>query len=221
MRALIGYSVFGHLLMLLLPILSFFIFNRKPSEYGLKTTDFSKVLKLSLILSALFLFPLTIGILFGFTKFQELFFNMILLNIAMEVLIAFAEEFFYRGYLQSVLNSIFKKRFTFFGIPFTWSCVIISVLFGLGHAFPITELLMGNFFFKPWGLILILTGFCYGLLREKTGNIIAPVIIHLVMNFGEVFITDSSTKTIILIISNILLWIGLIIFTEIIYQERK
>jgi uncharacterized protein len=83
-----------------------------------------------------------------------------------------AEEVFFRGYVQSRLNRSFGSRFRTAGVTtWGWGLFITSVLFGL------------TYWLMPdgtvwWGLWTAASGMLFGLLREKTGGIVAPSIAH-------------------------------------------
>jgi len=69
-----------------------------------------------------------------------------------------AEEVFFRGVLQPRIG-----------------LVAASVLFGLAHFAPSRELL-------PWTLFSLAAGFLLGVLFDATGNLIAPVLTHVLVN---------------------------------------
>ena len=92
----------------------------------------------------------------------------------------FEEETFYRGIFLLALNEAFRSRWRALGIDWGWGAVLSCLIFGLGHGLEIdggaiafdslTVALSGG----P-ALILIW-------LRERTGSIVLPVILH---NFGN------------------------------------
>jgi uncharacterized protein len=89
------------------------------------------------------------------------------------------EELFFRGYIQSRLNAVFSKPFQFFGVHWGWGIIITSVLFGLMHVLNTGSLISGVW--KPelwWGLWTFFVGLVNGFVREKTGSIVAPAILH-------------------------------------------
>ncbi len=84
------------------------------------------------------------------------------LSVADAVLLAFAsglaEEMFFRGALQ--------PRAGF---------VMASLLFGLIHFVPRRE-------FYPWTVFAVVVGFVFGWLFMATGNLVAPIVAHTVVN---------------------------------------
>ena len=93
--------------------------------------------------------------------------------------VALSEETLFRGYIQTRLNSVFGRPNHFFGISWGWGLIISSVLFGLWH--------LG---WKPgtleWPHVLwtVFAGLIFGLVREKSESIIAPAILHGILNYG-------------------------------------
>lgn len=89
------------------------------------------------------------------------------------------EEVLFRGYIQSRLNTTFGCPYHFFGVNWGWGLVITSVLFGFMHVLNLPALFTGHIVLKWWtGLSIFFWGFVFGFLREKTGSIVAPAIIH-------------------------------------------
>lgn len=86
------------------------------------------------------------------------------------------EELFYRGVLLLMLNEAFGRPLRVLGAPMGWAAVVTSLLFGLDHAFGYGA---DGFSFDP--LALALTGgpaLILVWLREKTGSLILPVVLH-------------------------------------------
>jgi uncharacterized protein len=95
------------------------------------------------------------------------------------VFIGFGEEILYRGYMQSRLNEVFGRPFRFAGVPFGWGALITSVLFGLMHVGIIRWILGINYDVTwAWGLWTIFSGLVFSFVREKTGSILAPALLH-------------------------------------------
>lgn len=86
------------------------------------------------------------------------------------------EELFYRGVLLLMLNEAFGRPLRLFGAPMGWAAVVTSLAFGLDHAFGYGA---DGFSFDP--LTLALTGgpaLILVWLREKTGSLLLPVVLH-------------------------------------------
>jgi uncharacterized protein len=83
------------------------------------------------------------------------------------------EEIFFRGYIQSRLNLVFGRPYQFAGIPWGWGLIIASLLFGFMHYVN-----PHNPYQVWWVFWTFFSGLMYGIIREKTGGIVAPAIAH-------------------------------------------
>jgi membrane protease YdiL (CAAX protease family) len=102
---------------------------------------------------------------------------VLFLNYA--VFVGFGEEILYRGYMQSRLNEVFGHPFRFFGVSFGWGALITNLLFGLMHVGIIRWILGVNYDVTwAWGLWTIFGGMVFSFVREKTGSILAPALLH-------------------------------------------
>lgn len=93
--------------------------------------------------------------------------------------VGFGEEILYRGYAQTRLNLVFKRPFSFAGVPFGWGSILAALIFGLSHT-GLTSLVVGvNPHFTPaWGLWTFFGGLVFAFVREKSGSILAPALLH-------------------------------------------
>ena len=92
----------------------------------------------------------------------------------------FEEEPFFRGILLLALNEAFRGRVRALGIDWGWGAGLSCILFGLIHAFGFDD---GAFSFDA--MTFLLTGVPALLLvwlRERTGSLLLPVVLH---NFGN------------------------------------
>lgn len=93
--------------------------------------------------------------------------------------VGFGEEIIYRGYIQTRLNQVFGKPYLVFGVPFGWGLILSSVIFGLSHVGIVSSLLgISTGLTWAWGVWTFFGGLTYGLIREKTGSILAPALLH-------------------------------------------
>jgi membrane protease YdiL (CAAX protease family) len=127
---------------------------------------------------------ITMGILLLIPILLALFMGRMSLVIVSTIvwqffLSGFGEEFVFRGYYQSRLNQAFGRPFCLFGIQFGVGLFIASLLFGLLHAFNGYDPVAG-FASLDWGWALWTSvgGLFYGVIREKTGTLLAPGIAH-------------------------------------------
>ena len=124
------------------------------------------------VISGLLLFPVATLIS---TKLE----SVIVAIIYFYLFVALSEETLFRGYIQSRLNSVFGRPKCFLGVSWGWGLIISSVFFGFWH--------LG---WKPgtleWPHVLWTTfaGLIFGFVREKSESIIAPALLHGIMNYG-------------------------------------
>lgn len=98
----------------------------------------------------------------------------ILEKILTQVLVvALAEELFYRGYLQERLQQIWPARRTLFGAPFGAAIVTTAAVFALAH-------FAGEYRFDRLGPFF--PALLFGLLRSRTGTIVGAVGYHAYCN---------------------------------------
>jgi membrane protease YdiL (CAAX protease family) len=99
----------------------------------------------------------------------------IALTIAMQVLyqllcVGYAEEFFYRGYMQTRLDGLYDpERFELFGAKFGWALPITAVLFTLGHSLVT---------WQWWQPFILFPALAFGWMRARSGNILAGALFH-------------------------------------------
>jgi membrane protease YdiL (CAAX protease family) len=93
--------------------------------------------------------------------------------------VGFGEEILFRGYMQSRLNEVFGKPYRFFGIAFGWGAIITAVLFGFMHV-GIFRWILGltTEVTIAWGFWTIFAGLVFSYVRERSGGILAPALLH-------------------------------------------
>ena len=189
----VEYGFYSKAAMILLGLFGI-AFHKKPREYGLipKSIEFS--LKWSVYTVAIFMpasmlvtsISLITGSLNPFSP-NELFDRLIWFF----VFTGFAEELFFRGYVQSRLNEVFSKKYEkILWVDYKWSqgTLITGLLFfGLPHMLSAINPLTGR---SSFSLLTIVTVFfaCFlgvvlGVLREKTGGILLPTMLHGLTDF--------------------------------------
>lgn len=125
------------------------------------------------------------GVIGGFFLFSLAFQNsfrlgsVIVAIIYFYIFVALSEEILFRGYIQSRLNSVFGRPKRFFGVSWGWGLIISSVLFGLWHLGSRLDMLEW-----PHVLWTMFAGLCFGFVREKSESVIAPAILHGIVNYG-------------------------------------
>jgi hypothetical protein len=102
---------------------------------------------------------------------------VLFLNYA--VFVGFGEEILFRGFIESRLNEVFGQPFNFFGVSFGWSVLVTNLLFGLMHIGVIRWILGINYDVTlAWGCWTFFSGLVFSYIREKTGSIFAPALLH-------------------------------------------
>ena len=89
------------------------------------------------------------------------------------LIVAPVEEFFFRGYFQSAMNRICRRRWRFLGARFGWGLVITALVFAFAHSV---------IFFRWWHFSIFFPALVFGYLRERTGSITAPALFHAASN---------------------------------------
>jgi len=100
------------------------------------------------------------------------------------VFIGPGEEILFRSYIQSRLNEAFGRSYRFFGVNWGWGLVITSLLFGFWHVLAPFNPILGKFdLMWPHGFWAFFLGLILGFIREKSGSVVAPAILHGVVNY--------------------------------------
>jgi membrane protease YdiL (CAAX protease family) len=89
------------------------------------------------------------------------------------------EEFLFRGYIQSRLNAAFGRPFNFWGVTWGWGLIIASLMFGFMHILNPFNPFLGHFnLLIWWGVWTFFGGLSAGYIREKSGSVLPPAILH-------------------------------------------
>ena len=91
--------------------------------------------------------------------------------------VAIPEEFFYRGYMQTRLNEVFPRKFLLFGIPFGHALWITAIIFAFGHSLVA---------FRWWHFSIFVPGLLFGLMRERSGAVLAGAFFHAFCNIAVI-----------------------------------
>jgi len=94
------------------------------------------------------------------------------------LLVSLPEEVFYRGYMQTRLDSVFKGRIRILGAKVGWSVVITAAFFAVGHLVEPRFDKLGTFF----------PGLVFGWLRARTGSVGGAVVFHALCNIWAQFL---------------------------------
>ena len=104
------------------------------------------------------------------TRSLSWLFELLLIHL---LVVALPEEVFYRGYVQSRLAPLFRRRLRVLGVDMGGHVVLASALFALSHLVAIPA---------PFRLAVFFPGLLFGWLRERTGSLVAPVLLHACSN---------------------------------------
>lgn len=97
------------------------------------------------------------------------------------------EELFYRGLLLALFLRAFQDRMMIAGAVMGPAAIVTTFLFAAGHALAFRQ---GELIFDPiiLGFTAVLgLGFIW--IRQRTGSLLLPVIVHNVINFGGSFMS--------------------------------
>ena len=89
------------------------------------------------------------------------------------VLVAFPEEFFFRGFLQEVFVKAFPAKRKVFGVPMGMGIVFVSLVFAFSHSLIALQWWHGLIFFPA---------LVFAWLKERTGTVWASVVFHAACN---------------------------------------
>ncbi len=109
--------------------------------------------------------------------FPEAFWQAILFQI---FFVALPEEFFFRGYLQGRLNSLFPKKLVLVGrLQLTSGTIIVSLLFALSHVWIIPQIHRLAVFFPS---------LLFGWLRDRYQTLTGSILFHATCNLLNLFL---------------------------------
>jgi membrane protease YdiL (CAAX protease family) len=159
----------------MVPGVSMVFQRRKLNAYGVSLSGWKQSLIILLISGLILLSAYLTGYyIFGPVMPERL----ALLTINTFLFAALPEEFFFRGYFQSELNTIFGKKINFLSVTFGPGLYITAVIFTLSH-------IVVQMDWSKAGLIFL--SLILGWLREKSGNIFASTGFHTLANVTYVW----------------------------------
>ncbi|MCD6096118.1 MAG: CPBP family intramembrane metalloprotease [Thermoprotei archaeon] len=219
-----GYGRYSKVFMIMLGLLGI-LAHKRSQEYGLRPKSFRFSLKWSVYIATPFIIVslaiLMLALMGGLSlpKPVELVNDLVWYFI----FVGFAEELFFRGYIQSRLNEVFIKKYgKFLGVKYEWSqgtLVTAIFFFGLPHLLTGINPFMGKYRIDSFTVFMtgsaIFMGLVLGVVREKTGFILVPTVLHGFMDF----IALALGKVVGLAISNIATGIVLFIFFAMLFEE--
>lgn len=102
--------------------------------------------------------------------------------ISQLLLVAFPEEFFFRGYMQEHLSEIFVVNQKILGVNFGMPQVLTSLVFALSHSFITVQW---------WHILIFFPSLVFAWLKEKTGTIWAGAMFHATCNVFSFWVALS------------------------------
>ena len=98
------------------------------------------------------------------------------------ICVGYAEEFFYRGYMQTRMDQVLDgRRFRLFGAEFGWALPVTAVLFTAGHSIVTLQW---------WQPFILFPALVFGWMRARSGNILGATLFHAWSN-SVMIILDS------------------------------
>ena len=190
-----GSAPFNHIGLIGIPL--FFVYapialarfaGRPGSDFGFTLEDLGSALRKALVAAAVIL-PVFIGMyglywwgIKGQTPTFHLSQNLVSVLSWNLIGVAFAEEVFFRGYLQTRLSELFPKRIRLLGTDLGVAVILASVLFALAHLVTHPSAARLAVFFPS---------LVFGWLRERTKSIAGPTLLHWLANSTLFFLEGS------------------------------
>jgi membrane protease YdiL (CAAX protease family) len=177
---LLHWNYIGQATFFILPLVVIFVRRRDPRSYGITVANAGRDAVLGLGLSTAVCLP-AVGALAGGWLILRPLDGMSIANALFFQLIfsGFGEELLFRGYFQSHINEEFGRPWRFGAIAFGPGLLVVTLLFGLAHLLNPFNPMLGHFGLD-WGSFATTAsiGAFLGLVREKSGSLIAPAIVH-------------------------------------------
>jgi membrane protease YdiL (CAAX protease family) len=163
--------------------LAFIWATRSTSRAGLTWNISPQAWRASAIVTILtLLFVVTRGLALKFTglgaETEPIVFEWLLFQLTMP---GIAEELAYRGVIQPGLNAALGRPWKLMGARVGWGWVITSVIFWGTHAFHLDTDMGFSFYWRTLTMQFIV-GFVFGWVRERTGSVFPPMIVHNLVN---------------------------------------
>ena len=91
--------------------------------------------------------------------------------------VAIPEEFFYRGYLQTRLNEVHRRRFRVLGVQLGMGAIVANLLFAFGHS--VVQL-------QWWHFATFFPGLLFAWARERSGGVVPGALFHACCNVSVI-----------------------------------
>lgn len=171
--------LFTGILLIYVPVLMLWVRKERMDFFEGSFSELARSIGWCLLLAAI-VFPL---IEIGDRWFQGQFFHrhyvgghydgLLKAGLFQFLLVAIPEEFFYRGYMQTMFNRIWGKPARLLGTAVGWALPFTCFLFALSHSMIVL---------RWWHFSIFFPALAFGWLREKTGAITAGALFHALCN---------------------------------------
>ncbi|MGQ4834203.1 MAG: CPBP family glutamic-type intramembrane protease [Candidatus Asgardarchaeia archaeon] len=193
-----GYGWYSKIIMIILGIIGISIHWSK-KQYHLVPISLKQSLRWALFIIALFGIPSILVIVIYVLSGQQFSVMKLLVDmIWFFIFVGFAEELFFRGYIQTRLNEVFTKKYdSIIGVKYQWTegtLITAIFFFGIPHILVGVNPFTGSINISISIILIVIfacfLGVIFGVIREKTGSIVIPSILHgfidfIVFSLGE------------------------------------
>ncbi|RLE58239.1 MAG: hypothetical protein DRJ35_08260 [Thermoprotei archaeon] len=220
-----GYGWYSKSVMIILALLGLVVHGFR-GRYNPMPKNLVFSLKWSAAIGVLFLFDILVALILslflGSFKAPNIY-GILVDLVWFMVFVGFAEELFFRGYIQERLNDAFSERFkSILGVKFEWhqGTLIAGVMFfGIPHLLvawnPFTGRLALSATIVAVAVSASFMGVIWGVLKEKTGGVILPAVFHGLLDFS-VFGVGQMTG---MLASGIASGIGVFVFFAFLFEK--
>ena len=200
------WNYFSHAVYVILPLVVLWLSRRRLCDYGLTLAGWRSGLVCGGGIAAATALPYLVAHAAGWIVFDRsrgvvdtLLFQM--------VMAGFGEEILGRGYYQSRLNEGFGRSWTILNVRFGWGLILGTLIFGFDHVLNPFDPFHGRFELAPsWGLGVLTSGLMFAALRERTGSILAPAIVHGLEDVCFCFTSPGPAVWVVASIDSMLGW---------------
>ncbi|NRB62982.1 MAG: CPBP family intramembrane metalloprotease [Saprospiraceae bacterium] len=167
----------GKIYSYILAILFFLFYKKIPlAQFGMTTKQNEGSLRFSLWTTATFILVMFAYCIF-IGRYQTSIEN-ILFQLTMPSVV---EEITCRGILLTLLSMVFVPNYKIGKINFGMGAIITAVIFGLWHGLYISNAFEISMSWVPF-IYTGIIGFVLALVKERTGSLLFPIIIHIIVN---------------------------------------
>lgn len=85
------------------------------------------------------------------------------------LMVALPEEFFFRGYMQTSFDSVWRRKWRILGADLGWGWILTAIVFAFAHTLV---------FFQWWHFSIFFPALIFGYLRARSGGIFASILFH-------------------------------------------